>query len=82
MDYTLPAWIMLFCSQVVLVAMLIWWTTETESAFDRLKNGHSTAMKDYKKKMTEQLNTLIRMVQEVDNPLPDEGVRHCSNRKC
>ena len=45
--------------QVALCGTQIFWTTEVNSAFQRLEEGYENALKDYYKKQIGQLNSLI-----------------------
>ena len=48
--------------KVALCGTQIWWTTEVNIAFGRLREGYENALKDYFKKQVAQLNALITML--------------------
>ncbi|CAB3248907.1 unnamed protein product [Arctia plantaginis] len=52
-------WVFDWPAQPALVGTQIWWTTETNQAFEKLEEGYENAMKDYQKKQINQLNALI-----------------------
>ncbi|XP_041969099.1 dynein beta chain, ciliary-like [Aricia agestis] len=52
-------WVFDWPAQPALVGTQIWWTTETNQAFDKLEEGYENALKDYQKKQIAQLNALI-----------------------
>jgi dynein heavy chain len=56
-------WIFDYPAQIALAGTQIWWTTETNVAFGRLEEGYENAMKDYYKKLCNQLTTLITLIQ-------------------
>ncbi|NXH15458.1 DYH17 protein, partial [Bucco capensis] len=57
-------WVFDYPAQVALTCTQIWWTTEVDMAFSRLKEGSKNAMKDYNKKQVTQLNALISLLTE------------------
>ncbi|KAI8425213.1 hypothetical protein MSG28_007028, partial [Choristoneura fumiferana] len=52
-------WVFDWPAQPALVSTQIWWTTETNQAFEKLEEGYENALKDYQKKQIQQLNNLI-----------------------
>ncbi|XP_047526088.1 dynein beta chain, ciliary-like isoform X1 [Pieris napi] len=52
-------WVFDWPAQPALVGTQIWWTTETNQAFEKLEEGYEGALKDYQKKQITQLNALI-----------------------
>ncbi|XP_068619246.1 dynein beta chain, ciliary-like [Battus philenor] len=52
-------WVFDWPAQPALVGTQIWWTTETNQAFEKLEEGYENALKDYQKKQIAQLNALI-----------------------
>ncbi|XP_039757462.1 dynein beta chain, ciliary-like [Pararge aegeria] len=52
-------WVFDWPAQPALVGTQIWWTTETNQAFEKLEEGYEGALKDYQKKQIAQLNALI-----------------------
>ncbi|XP_063367395.1 dynein beta chain, ciliary-like [Cydia amplana] len=52
-------WVFDWPAQPALVGTQIWWTTETNQAFEKLEEGYENALKDYQKKQINQLNNLI-----------------------
>ncbi|XP_072536739.1 dynein axonemal heavy chain 11 [Salminus brasiliensis] len=46
-------------AQPALTATQIWWTADVELAFQRMAEGFDTALRDYSKKQTAQLSSLI-----------------------
>uniref|UniRef100_A0A8B9HT19 Dynein, axonemal, heavy chain 11 n=1 Tax=Astyanax mexicanus TaxID=7994 RepID=A0A8B9HT19_ASTMX len=49
-------------AQAVLTASQIWWAADVELAFQRVTEGFDTALRDYSKKQTAQLTSLISML--------------------
>jgi dynein heavy chain len=56
-------WIFDFPAQITLAGTQVWWTTEVNAAFNRLEEGYENSMKDYFKKMCNQLTNLITLIQ-------------------
>ncbi|XP_022817840.1 dynein beta chain, ciliary-like [Spodoptera litura] len=52
-------WVFDWPAQPALVGTQIWWTSETNQAFEKLEEGYENALKDYQKKQIAQLNALI-----------------------
>ncbi|XP_055341295.1 LOW QUALITY PROTEIN: dynein beta chain, ciliary-like [Paramacrobiotus metropolitanus] len=55
-------WIFDYPAQVALAGSQIWWTSDVNLAFSRLEEGMDTAMKDFLKKLVQQLNTLVSLL--------------------
>ncbi|XP_037301353.1 LOW QUALITY PROTEIN: dynein beta chain, ciliary-like, partial [Manduca sexta] len=58
-DKSRDEWVFDWPAQPALVGTQIWWTTETNQAFEKLEEGYENALKDYQKKQIAQLNALI-----------------------
>ena len=56
-------WIFDHPAQITLAGTQIWWTTEVNAAFGRLEEGYENALKDYYKKLVNQLTALISLIQ-------------------
>ncbi|KAL7754360.1 hypothetical protein RI367_000341 [Sorochytrium milnesiophthora] len=56
-------WIFDYPAQVTLAGTQIWWTTEVNVAFGRLEEGYENSLKDYYKKLCNQLTALITLIQ-------------------
>ncbi|XP_056142990.1 dynein axonemal heavy chain 11 [Lampris incognitus] len=61
-DRSRELWVLDFPAQVALTGSQIWWSNDTELAFQRLEEGFESALKDYNKKQIAQLNSLISML--------------------
>ncbi|VDM32164.1 unnamed protein product [Hydatigera taeniaeformis] len=48
---------------VVLATTQIWFTWETEDVFKRMKTGQRRALKDFNRKLLEQISQIVRMVR-------------------
>ncbi|GMF23629.1 unnamed protein product [Phytophthora lilii] len=57
-------WLEEVLGMVSLVGSQIWWTWEVEDVFHRVKGGDKYAMKGLERRLTEQLNSLVRRVRE------------------
>ena len=55
-------WLFDYCAEVSLGGNQIWWTTEVKIAFGRLEEGYENALKDYSKKQSAQLITLVNLL--------------------
>ncbi|KAJ8713922.1 hypothetical protein PYW08_007542 [Mythimna loreyi] len=55
-------WVFDWPAQPALVGTQIWWTTETNQAFEKLEEGYENALKDYQKKQISQLSALITLL--------------------
>ena len=47
LDFPKEKWVDMFVAQHCLTAGQVWWTTEVNTAFDRLEQGNEAAMKEY-----------------------------------
>jgi len=56
-------WLFQYCAQVVLVASMIWWTTEVNQAFSLFEEGMDTALKDQWQRQVDQLLHLSEVVR-------------------
>ena len=56
-------WIGERLGMVTLLGSQIWWTFETEDVFDQVKSGNKYAMKQFSKKLTQQLASLTHLVR-------------------
>ncbi|KAL5967709.1 Dynein heavy chain 10 axonemal [Taenia solium] len=56
-------WMLDFLGMVVLAATQIWFTWETEDVFKRMKTGQRRALKDFNRKLLEQISQIVRMVR-------------------
>ncbi|XP_075390744.1 dynein axonemal heavy chain 10 [Tenrec ecaudatus] len=55
-------WMLLYQGMVVLAACQVWWTWEVEDVFRRVKEGEKQAMKNYGKKMHQQIDELVTRI--------------------
>ncbi|XP_073737373.1 dynein axonemal heavy chain 10 [Callorhinus ursinus] len=55
-------WMLLYQGMVVLAACQVWWTWEVEDVFHRVQEGEKQAMKDYGKKMHQQIDELVTRI--------------------
>ncbi|XP_006894689.1 PREDICTED: dynein heavy chain 10, axonemal [Elephantulus edwardii] len=55
-------WMLLYQGMVVLAASQVWWTWEVEDVFNQVKLGEKQAMKNYGKKMHEQIDELVTRI--------------------
>uniref|UniRef100_A0ABI7Z6S1 Dynein axonemal heavy chain 10 n=2 Tax=Felis catus TaxID=9685 RepID=A0ABI7Z6S1_FELCA len=55
-------WMLLYQGMVVLAASQVWWTWEVEDVFRKVQKGEKQAMKDYGKKMHEQIDELVTRI--------------------
>ncbi|XP_019908369.3 dynein heavy chain 10, axonemal [Esox lucius] len=61
-------WMLQYQGMVVLAAIQVWWTWEVEDVFQRVKKGEKQALKNYAKKMHEQIAELVgRITQPMKN---------------
>ncbi|VDM05112.1 unnamed protein product [Schistocephalus solidus] len=56
-------WMLDYLGMVVLAATQIWFTWETEDVFKRMKMGQRRALKDFSKKLIDQINQIVQMVR-------------------
>ncbi|KAM9858629.1 dynein axonemal heavy chain 10 [Aulostomus maculatus] len=57
-------WMMLYQGMVVLAANQVWWTWEVEDVFKKVKNGEKHALKNYAKKMHQQIDELVTRITQ------------------
>ncbi|XP_077456872.1 dynein axonemal heavy chain 10-like [Stigmatopora argus] len=55
-------WMLLFQGMVVLATNQVWWTWEVEDVFKNLKRGDKDALKNYAKKMHQQIDELVTRI--------------------
>ncbi|XP_042636525.1 dynein axonemal heavy chain 10 [Orycteropus afer afer] len=55
-------WMLLYQGMVVLAASQVWWTWEVEDVFRKVKQGEKQAMKNYGKKMHQQIDELVTRI--------------------
>ncbi|KAL7391500.1 hypothetical protein ABVT39_010104 [Epinephelus coioides] len=61
-------WMLLYQGMVVLAATQVWWTWEVEDVFKNVKKGEKHALKNYAKKMHQQIDELVtRITQPMKN---------------
>lgn len=53
---------LLYQGMVVLAACQVWWTWEVEDVFHKVQEGEKQAMKDYGKKMHQQIDELVTRI--------------------
>lgn len=57
-------WMFLYQGMVVLAANQVWWTWEVEDVFTNVKNGEKNALRDYAKKMHQQIDELVTRITQ------------------
>uniref|UniRef100_UPI00398F6830 dynein axonemal heavy chain 10 isoform X2 n=1 Tax=Pristiophorus japonicus TaxID=55135 RepID=UPI00398F6830 len=55
-------WMLVYEGMVVLAATQVWWTWEVEDVFRRVKKGDKQALKNYAKKMHQQIDDLVTRI--------------------
>ncbi|KAM9193992.1 dynein axonemal heavy chain 10 [Dugong dugon] len=55
-------WMLMYQGMVVLAASQVWWTWEVEDVFRKVKQGEKQAMKNYGKKMHQQIDELVTRI--------------------
>nr|XP_044631957.1 dynein axonemal heavy chain 10 isoform X1 [Equus asinus] len=55
-------WMLLYQGMVVLAASQVWWTWEVEDVFRQVQRGEKQAMKNYGKKMHQQIDELVTRI--------------------
>ncbi|XP_048641449.1 dynein axonemal heavy chain 10 isoform X3 [Marmota marmota marmota] len=55
-------WMLLYQGMVVLAASQVWWTWEVEDVFHKVQAGEKQAMKNYGKKMHQQIDELVTRI--------------------
>ncbi|TNJ29607.1 Dynein heavy chain [Giardia muris] len=63
LDMDRELWLEKYPAQVCLVSLQIWWSSEVNTAFEKLEEGNEMAMKDYAKRQNDSLMHLIGMIQ-------------------
>jgi dynein heavy chain len=53
---------LLYQGMVVLAANQVWWTWEVEDVFHKVQKGDKQAMKNYGKKMHQQIDNLVTRI--------------------
>ena len=54
-----PDWILTYQGMVILAGSQVWWTWEVEDVFTSVKKGNKLGMKNYAKKMHQQIGDLV-----------------------
>ncbi|CAL6052399.1 Dynein_heavy chain [Hexamita inflata] len=62
-DESKADWLEKTYAQICIVALQIQWTSETQSAFDKMAENNEGAMKEYNKKQNDALMSYIQMIQ-------------------
>ncbi|XP_072908128.1 dynein axonemal heavy chain 10 [Hemitrygon akajei] len=57
-------WMLVYQGMVVLASTQVWWTWEVEDVFQRFKKGDKQAMKNYAKKMHQQIDDLVTRITQ------------------
>ncbi|XP_030648846.1 dynein heavy chain 10, axonemal [Chanos chanos] len=57
-------WMLDYQGMVVLAGNQIWWTWEVEDVFNRVKKGDKQALKNYAKKMHQQIDDLVKRITQ------------------
>ncbi|XP_043925694.1 dynein axonemal heavy chain 10 [Protopterus annectens] len=57
-------WMLLYQGMVVLAGNQVWWTWEVEDVFMKVKKGEKQAMKNYAKKMHQQIDDLVTRITQ------------------
>ncbi|XP_048858906.1 dynein axonemal heavy chain 10 [Brienomyrus brachyistius] len=57
-------WMLLYQGMVVLAGSQVWWTWEVEDVFNRMKKGEKQALKNYAKKMHQQIDELVTRIMQ------------------
>uniref|UniRef100_A0A287AF97 Dynein axonemal heavy chain 10 n=1 Tax=Sus scrofa TaxID=9823 RepID=A0A287AF97_PIG len=61
-DRTRVDWMLLYQGMVVLAASQVWWTWEVEDVFRKVQQGEKQAMKNYGRKMHQQIDELVTRI--------------------
>ena len=56
------AWLGAYCAQHAITTSQIWWTTDVNTAFERLAEGNEGALQDYSASVVSSLNSMSAMV--------------------
>ncbi|KAL0193515.1 hypothetical protein M9458_011811, partial [Cirrhinus mrigala] len=57
-------WMLDYQGMVVLAANQVWWTWEVEDVFKRMSQGEKQALKQYAKRMHQQIDDLVRRITQ------------------
>nr|XP_046243361.1 dynein axonemal heavy chain 10 [Scatophagus argus] len=57
-------WMLLYQGMVVLAANQVWWTWEVEDVFSSVKKGEKHALRNYAKKMHQQIDELVTRITQ------------------
>lgn len=57
-------WMLLYQGMVVLAANQVWWTWEVEDVFKSVKKGEKHALKNFAKKMHQQIDELVTRITQ------------------
>ncbi|XP_029296329.1 dynein heavy chain 10, axonemal [Cottoperca gobio] len=57
-------WMLLYQGMVVLAANQVWWTWEVEDVFKNVKKGEKYALRNYAKKMHQQIDELVKRITQ------------------
>ncbi|XP_035641685.1 dynein axonemal heavy chain 10 [Oncorhynchus keta] len=57
-------WMLLYQGMVVLAGNQVWWTWEVEDVFQKVKKGDKQALKNYAKKMHQQIDELVTRITQ------------------
>uniref|UniRef100_A0A8D3BG74 AAA+ ATPase domain-containing protein n=1 Tax=Scophthalmus maximus TaxID=52904 RepID=A0A8D3BG74_SCOMX len=57
-------WMLLYQGMVVLAATQVWWTWELEDVFENVNKGEKLALKNFAKKMHQQINELVTRITQ------------------
>ncbi|KAK2902109.1 hypothetical protein Q8A73_011855 [Channa argus] len=57
-------WMLLYQGMVVLAANQVWWTWEVEDVFKNMKKGEKHALRNYAKKMHQQIDELVTRITQ------------------
>ncbi|KAM3867513.1 dynein axonemal heavy chain 10 [Diretmus argenteus] len=63
-DMSRVDWMFLYQGMVVLAANQVWWTWEVEDIFNEVKKGDRNAMRNYGKKMKQQIDELVTRITQ------------------
>lgn len=55
---------LLYQGMVVLAANQVWWTWEVQDIFNKVKKGEKNALKNYAKKMHQQIDELVTRITQ------------------
>ncbi|XP_015274779.1 PREDICTED: dynein heavy chain 10, axonemal [Gekko japonicus] len=55
-------WMLMYQGMMVLAANQVWWTWEVEDVFQKVKRGEKQALKNYAKRMHQQIDALVTRI--------------------